>query len=120
MRLPAKAFLPPGVADQYLGLMIYSIEQLPEAEYIASLREALRERGVVYLHMSYWAQHLRTPSGWEDRRVYYVRSFVWQGHVFIVRLSTFRKSDFETWPAQLQAIWQEVMLEVPEQPITLP
>jgi hypothetical protein len=119
MFFPAKAFLPPGVADQYV-VQFQSLEQLPEPDYIASLREALLRQGVVYLHVSYWAGKVRVPPGWGQRRVYYVRSFVWHSQAYIVRLGKFKESDFYDWPAQLQVIWQETGIEVPDQVIEPP
>lgn len=112
MKRFAKEFLFGKVADPFIiGRPPPYLETLPEPEYIAVLRAALEAKGVMSVHINGTLGTNATPSAIEKWRIYWVRSFVWMGKVYIIR-NNFNEDIFAQWPYNLQTIWLETEIEV--------
>lgn len=112
MRRAARAFLGAGVRDSVVTQAETALAGLPEPEYVATLRRELAGRGVAFLDLGYDVARTTTPAGHEFRRVYRVRSFVWDDAMWVTRIS-FAERHFAEWPEPLQATWREVCVDVP-------
>lgn len=106
MRRAARAFLGVGVRDSVEAPSPAALADLPEPEYVAALRQALAERGLQFLDLGYDVARTTTSAGHTFRRVYRVRSFVWDDALWVTRIS-FAERHFAEWPEALQAIWRE-------------
>ena len=116
MLRPARVFLGIGVSDPVVSRS-ENLRELPEPAYVAALRAALAERGVAFLDVGYdVGRKTRTDEGGYDyRRIYRIRSFVWDDALFVVR-PNFAERHFAEWPDNLQAIWRETLIDVPDRP----
>lgn len=116
MLRPARVFLGIGVSDPVVSRS-ESMRELPEPAYVPTLRAALAERGVAFLEVGYdvgrKARAEEGAGGYDYRRVYRIRSFVWDDALFVIRPS-FAERHFAEWPDDLQAIWRETLVEVPD------
>ncbi|HLJ82316.1 MAG TPA: hypothetical protein VKT52_12565 [Ktedonobacterales bacterium] len=114
----ARVFLGIGVSDPVVSRS-ESMRDLPEPVYVAALRAALAERGVAFLDVGYdvgrKARAEEDEGGYDYRRVYRVRSFVWDDALFVIRPS-FAERHFIQWPDALQTIWRETLIDVPDRP----
>jgi hypothetical protein len=113
MELAAKEFLIRWVPSQYVGRSA-AFYQLPEPAHIEHMKARLREQGVLYLHVWRAEDTRQDMLPWKSQWVYRVKSFVWRYQLYITRMS-FSEVDFAQWPADLQAVWHEVMVDVPEE-----
>lgn len=113
MRRPARVFLGIGVRDPVVSPS-ERMSDLPEPVYVAALRAALAARGLAFLDVGYSVGRKATAAGgfvyW---RVYRVRGFVWDDALFVVR-PNFAERHFSAWPDDLQAIWRDTLIEVPD------
>ena len=113
MRRPTRLFLGIGVRDLAVSPS-ERMSDLPEPAYIAALRTALAARGIAFLDVGYSVGRKATAAGgFAYWRVYRVRSFVWNDALFVVR-PNFAERHFAAWPDELQAIWRETLVDVPD------
>jgi len=115
MRRAARAFLGAGVRDAIAAPAEAALARLPEPAYASALRHALATRGIQFLDLGYDIARATTPDGNEFRRVYRVRSFIWDDAMFVTRIS-FAERHFAQWPDPLRAIWRDVSVDVPDAP----
>lgn len=120
MQRSARIFLGLGVRDP-VAAPTENMRDLPEPAYVAALRAALAERGIAFLDIGYdigrTARTDGADGGYDYRRVYRVRTFVWDDALFVVR-PNFAERHFREWPDDLQAIWRETLVNVPTVPDT--
>ena len=111
MLRPARVFLGIGVRDPAVSRSA-NLRDLPEPAYIPTLRAALAERGIAFLDLGYdVGRKTRADGGYDYRRVYRVRGFVWDDALFVIR-PNFADRHFTEWPDDLQAIWRETLIDI--------
>lgn len=109
----ARVFLGLGVRDPVIS-PTERMRDLPEPAYIAALRAALTERGIAFLDVGYdVGRKARAAGSYDYWRVYRVRSFMWDDALFVVR-PNFADRHFAEWPDDLQSIWRDTLVDVPD------
>lgn len=81
--------------------------------YLDILTYLLAREGIQYVHFAYAEESLLIGSrvGW--RRLFRITSFVWRDQLYIAR-HNFSEDTLSQWPLDLQRIWRDITVDVPE------
>ena len=109
MRIAARAFLGMGV-QAGTGATEDDLKKLPEPVWLAALRQALRKNTIAFADIGWSPVRQTTAEGIRFRRMMRVRSFVWEGAMYVIR-PQFSDRHFHAWPDPLQCIWRDTLID---------